>query len=197
MDIAVTGMKGGIAKTTTAVHIAAYLNDRAPTILLDGDPNRSVTAWSRRGALPFPVVDLFRSAAVKEQPTHRVFDTQARPSRDDLQALVEGCDLLILPTTADALALDALMLTVSSLRELGASKFRILLSMVPPRPNRDGDEARAMLLESGLPVFSGQIRRLIAFQRAALLGSVVRDVKDPRAADAWSDYEAIGMEILP
>jgi chromosome partitioning protein len=57
MIITVASFKGGVAKTTTAVHLAAYLQDRSPTLLIDGDPNRSATGWSRRGQLPFKVVD--------------------------------------------------------------------------------------------------------------------------------------------
>jgi chromosome partitioning protein len=48
-----------------------------------------------------------------------------------LQALVEGCDQLIIPTTPDALALDALMLTVRALTTLGADRYRVLITMVP------------------------------------------------------------------
>src|SRR5258706_7491014 len=57
MIITIASFKGGVAKTTTAVHLAAYLQDRSPTLLIDGDPNRSATGWSRRGQLPFKVVD--------------------------------------------------------------------------------------------------------------------------------------------
>ena len=35
---------------------------------------------------------------------HIVIDTEARPNEEDLQALADGCDLLVIPTTPDALA---------------------------------------------------------------------------------------------
>jgi chromosome partitioning protein len=113
-----------------------------------------------------------------------------------LEALADGCDLLIIPTTPDALSLDALTLTVDVLKELGTERYRVLLTMVPPKPSRDGDEARAMLEEAKLPLFAGSIRRLSAFQKAALLGMPVGQVKgDPRAAIAWEDYRTVGMEL--
>lgn len=199
MIVTTAGMKGGVAKSTTAIHVAAYLHARGPTLLVDGDPNRSVLGWSRRGALPFAVVDERQAPrAIRDaRPEHVVIDTQARPALDELKALADGCDLLIVPTTPDALALDALMGTVEALREIGASRFKVLLTIVPPRPSRDGDEARSIIAEAGLPMFAGSVRRAVAFQKAALGGLVVSAVKDPRAAEAWADYEAVGRELLP
>jgi chromosome partitioning protein len=195
--VTVAGYKGGIAKSTTAVHVAAYLNLRVPALLVDGDPNRSVTGWGRRGSLPFKVIDERQAVKIARDFTHVVIDTKARPDREDLAELAGGCDLLIVPSTPDALSLDALMLTAEALRELAAERFKVLLTIVPPRPSRDGDEARTAITEAGLPMFAGEIRRAAAFQKAALQGVVVSDVKDPRAAAAWGDYQAIGSEILP
>jgi len=127
---------------------------------------------------------------------HIVIDTEARPEYEDLKALADGCDLLILPTTPDALALDALMLTVDALRKLGTAKFKVLLTVVPPRPERDGEEAREALTEAGLPVFKGEIRRYAAYKKAALSGVPVYKIKASNAKEAWDDYKAVGKEIL-
>lgn len=197
MITTVASFKGGVGKTTTAVHLATWFAENAPTLLLDGDQNRSATGWAQRGSLPFKVVDERQAARYAREYTHTVIDTQARPTPEDLKILVEGCDLLVIPTTPDALSLDALMLTVGALKNLGAPKFQVLLTIIPPLPNHDGEEAHRTLAELGIPTFSGGIRRLIAFQKAALAGIPVHKVDDPRARLAWEDYRSVGGQILP
>jgi chromosome partitioning protein len=142
-------------------------------------------------------VDERQAARYARQFEHVVIDTQARPTEEDLKALADGCDLLIIPTTPDSLSLDALMLTVETLAWVGQDRYRILLTIIPPRPSRNGEEARATLLGASLPLFSGGIRRLVAFQKAARAGVAVYAASDPRATDAWSDYVQIGKELLP
>jgi len=46
MIVTVTSYKGGVGKTTTAIHLAAYLQRLAPTLLVDGDGIRSATKWA-------------------------------------------------------------------------------------------------------------------------------------------------------
>ena len=197
MIITVASFKGGVGKTTTAVHLAAYFAEKASTLLLDGDENRSASAWAQRGNLPFRVADERQAAKLGRQYDHLVIDTQARPNSEDLKALADGCDLLVIPSTPDVLALDALMLTVQALKDMGAASYRVLLTIMHPRPNRDGEEAQATLRELEIPFFAGGIHRFIAFQKAALKGVTVDRVDDPRARSAWDEYEHIGEQILP
>lgn len=196
MIVTVASFKGGVGKTVTAVHLAAYLRQSGSTVLVDGDPNRSATGWARRGNLPFQVVDERQAVRYAREFEHIVIDTEARPDREDLETLAGGCDLLVIPTSPDALALDALLLLVDTLEEIEANRYRVLLTLIPPRPSRDGEQARTTLVGAGLPLFKGEVRRLVAFQKAALEGVPVYQVKDPRALQGWKDYRRVGEEVF-
>lgn len=196
MIITVTSFKGGVGKTTTAIHLATFFQGQGKTLLIDADPNRSALGWARRGDLPFPVVDEWQVDGQYDHYRHIIIDTQARPNQADLALLVSHCHLLVLPTTPDVLALEALVLTVDHLGRLPAPQYRILLTAVPPPPSRAGETVRSLLLETQQPLFDQGIRRYAAFQKAAQAGVPVYEVKDPKAEQAWQDYVAVGQEIL-
>lgn len=185
MIITVASFKGGVGKSTTAIHLAAFFQQKASTLLVDGDPNRSLTRWASHGKLPFKVVSEAQAAMHARAHEHIVIDTKARPEEGDLKDLALGCHLLVLPCSPDPLSVDALLLTVSALRAVGSEQFRVLLTIVPPRPNRDGEKAREALQEAGLPLFEHEIRRTVAYQRCILDGSTVDS----------EDYRRVGQEI--
>jgi chromosome partitioning protein len=186
-----------VGKTTTAVHLAAFLQTLAPTLLLDGDDTRNATAWSKRGVgFPFKVADEIQAAKLARNYTHTVIDTGQRPNQVDLKALAEGCDLLVIPAVPASLDTDGLVLTLQALRSIGAQRFRVLITKAPPLPETEAASLRADLAEQGVPLFGIDIPRLKAFEKAASAGVVVRDVDDPRAKRAWQAYEAAGKEMM-
>jgi chromosome partitioning protein len=195
MLVTCASAKGGVGKTTCAVHIAALLAQNDRTLLIDGDPNHSALKWAKRGELPFQVVDLMAASRHTRNFEHIVFDTPARPKQDDLEALVDGCDLLIIPTTPDILSIDATLETVDMLNALKCDRYRILLTIIPSAPRKTGEQAREVLAD--LPLFERSIRQYAAYEKAALEGVIVHQVKDRNARIAWRDFEALGKELLP
>lgn len=197
MILTVAGFKGGVGKTTSAVHFAAFLQQHAPTLLIDGDPNRSATAWAQPGKLPFKVVDERAAPRYIRDFEHIVIDTKARPDEEDLKSLVEGCDLLIIPSKPDMLSLDALRLTANTLKAIGATRYRVLLTIAPPKPSTDAEQAHDALTRAGYPVFRSIIRRFKAYEDAASEGVPVSALTgNPRAHEGWRDYEDAAKEIL-
>lgn len=191
--ITITGYKGGIGKSTTAIHLATYFGEQGKTVLVDGDPNRTAVAWAERGSLPFTVADERQAMKMIGGSDFVVIDTPARPDSNDLEELAKGCDLLILPTAPDVLSLQPMLETA---RDLGEATYRALLTIVPPHPSREGELMRQDLMESGIPVFQTMIRRTAGFPKAALAGVPIRDVEDSRLRLAWKDYLALGKEIM-
>ncbi|WP_013324405.1 ParA family protein [Gloeothece verrucosa] len=194
MIIAVTALKGGVGKTTTAIHIAAYLQQKAPTLLIDADKNRSALHWSREDTLPFFVASQAGSTRLITKYTHIITDTQARPEAEELEDLVQGSDLLVIPTTPNHLDVDVTVKAVELLQPLKAN-FKILLTKVDAR-TRNGREARKTLEELKLPIFKSEIPLLVAYEKASDKGVIVKDISDSRAKFAWSCYEAVGKEIM-
>ena len=193
MIITMASFKGGVGKSTSAVHIASELAKTGKTLLVDGDPNRSVTRWASQGLLPFTVVSEAQATMHARTHEHIVIDTKARPDSDDLREIALGCHLLVLPCTPDPLSVDALLATVKELRTLGTDRFRVLLTIVPPRPNRDGAKAREALLEAGLPLFKAQIPRLVSFQRCILDGHTVYS---PEYGEATEEIESLAHQSI-
>lgn len=191
--ITVTGYKGGCGKSMTAIHVATFLSECGDTLLVDSDPNRTSKEWARRGSLPFQVVTERQLArANPESRDWLIFDTPARPRSDDLQEMVEEASLLILPTIPDVVSVDPMIQTA---QELGNAPYRALLTIVPPRPNLDGVTMQKELRDEGVPVFDTMIRQAVGFRKAAIAGVPVRDLKG-RDQLGWSDYKALGKEIL-
>jgi len=194
MTISVASYKGGCGKTTTSIHLAAYLAKHAgPTLLVDADPNRQSTFWASFGKLPFPVVSELEAVRMAGNYEHLVFDTKARVERQEVDSINRASDLIIIPCPPDTLAAHAALQLTDALAAMGSSKFRVLITMVPHDSYRE--QCEAMLKEKAMPYFRSWVRRLVAFQKAAGSGDLVQNVDDDRASNAWEGYRDLGKEI--
>ena len=192
--VTVTGYKGGVGKSTTAIHLATYLSERGQVVLVDGDANRTALSFAERGALPFEVADQRSAMRVVSGADFVVIDTPARPASDDLEELARGCDLLILPTVPDVVSLEPMLAAAAALGD--RVTYRALITINPPHPSREGELMREDLREAGISVFDTLIPRTVAFAKAALSGKPVSSLDDPRARAAWDAYRALGSEVM-
>ena len=204
MDICVLGLKGGIGKTTTAIHIAAYMQRFGETLLIDADKNGSALQWAEKGLLPFNVCNVEGSVKHIRKAKHIITDTKARPEKEEIKAVAEEYDLLILPTPPKALDMEALLKTRDMLIDYGTN-YKVLLTITPPPRRRPGGgekipstkekEARELLEMEELPIFKSTIYQYTAVEKSPLSGVTVDKYDDSYSAIAWQCYENLGREI--
>jgi chromosome partitioning protein len=201
MFISVTSAKGGAAKTVTSIHLAACLQESfGSTVLIDADPMRSALDWARESegrGLSFPVLDQTAALRQSNRFDHQVLDTEGRPSADEFADLARNSDLVIIPVFPDRQNLNALIPLVPQLKKLAASRYRLLLTNVPPEPQRDAAEARAEIEASGLPIFRTQIRSFKVYKQASQAGTTVNMIRsNNRWTSAWHDCENLAAEVV-
>ncbi len=201
MIVTVASYKGGVGKTNTAIHVAAFLQTIGPTLLVDGDAIRASLKWSRRGngvGLPFKVVDDRSQAMAMRETVYKftVFDTEGNPSPEALQAMANGCDVLIIPAVPQTAASDGLFFTLEELKKLGIQKHKVLLNMVKHNRKGEADELREALDLQKTPRFQTEIPELAAFDKANANGVPVYAVDDKQADRAWKLFQSVGKEIM-
>lgn len=195
--ITVTGLKGGVGKSTTAIHLCAYFQQMGKVVLVDYDINRTSFNWMERGSNPeafgFTVATEVTSQDFLRQFDYVFFDLPARPDSSELKEFVEESDLLILPSLPDSASLQPMLMTLDL---IGDASYRCLLTAVPPHPDKSGQIIKADLEAEGIEVFKASIRRTNAFSKASNEGVPIFKVKGQAAKLVWSDYKNVGKEIM-
>ena len=109
-----------------------------------------------------------------------VIDTEGRPKRKELRQLADRADLILVPSGTSALELEATLELMDFLQgdADAARQSRVVLTRVPP-VGRAGEEAREDLREAGATVCNTLVRSYAAYVRAAEMGTLARDVRDP------------------
>ncbi|HIK37206.1 MAG: ParA family protein [Geminocystis sp.] len=197
MHLAVASLKGGVGKTTTAIHLAAYFQQDKPTLLIDADRNRSALVWAKEDKLPFMVASQAGAVAIIARYTHVIIDMRGGPEEEEFVDLAKSNDLMIIPTTPNHLDLDATIKAVEILRkhQVSVNKYKVLLTKVDYR-TVSSKTARYFLEENKIPLFKTEIPLLVAFERAAQHGKTVKDYSDEGAKKGWQKYAQLGKEIL-
>lgn len=173
MIIAVTNLKGGVGKTTTAMHLAAVaLRHGSAAVVLDADSERSALEWAATGELSFKVEranpdGMARQARTLEAGGGVVIIDGPPNSRDLLWSAASVADRVLVPISPTGLDVNRLRSTLEVLLDIEASKkemdTRILFTRWDGRKVL-AREAEELLRE--FPVMNSRIRALTRYEAA-------------------------------
>ena len=158
--------KGGVAKTTTAMFLAAAATRRGiPTRVLDADPQGSATSWAERAAsvdmpLPFTVTpvtadDLRGLTSTPDELI--VLDTPPGTA-----AAIDAADLVIIPSGPRSADIDRVWPTLDITAHRPTT---ILLTSVDLR-KVEATEIPLALADAGAPILRTVVRARTAVERA-------------------------------
>ncbi len=188
--IAILAMKGGVSKTTTALHLAVAAESAGfPAVVLDTDPQASAAGWkdSRPGETPV-VISLQAIRLRQALETAResgaalaIIDT-APHSADAAMAAAEAADAILIPFRPGILDLRAIATTVRLAKVAGKPAYG-LLTNAPPNAPRLAEDAIAAAKKHGLEVAPIVMHQRSAYAHALTVGQTAPEY-EPRGKAA-------------
>src|SRR5215831_4661977 len=205
--ITLASRKGGAGKSTLTTQLAAQAHQQGRrTLIIDADPQGSVSLWhSRRAAalpklvtpergldraIAFAMIEGFDTVFIDTAPTMWVV----------VQEAIRAATLVLIPARPGFFDLDAVQETVKTARERN-KPYAVVINAAPVR--RDDKEttlvaqSRAYLDGLGIPVWAGQISQRAGFQSTLAAGASAAEIGPQTAAGAEiaSLWQAVSRSI--
>ncbi len=198
--------KGGSGKSTLAAHLSAQAGRPSRTLLIDCDPQGSLSLWHKLRRTDKPkIVALSRGLAdvvkaAKREGYEWIFiDTPPNQSAIVSEA-IRAATLVIIPARATVFDMMAVQETIAMSREL-RTPYAVVLNSAPPRRD-DADspivaQARTGLNNLKVPVWGGQItsRTSLALSLASGAGAEEFAPESSGAAEIARLWSAIEKSV--
>lgn len=202
--VALIGNKGGTGKTTLALNLGSGLLRRAPTVLLDADPQRSALQWHANsdGGVP----EVVGASDELETQIERARDRYANVVIDcppsilapQLRAALNVCDLAVVPvqpSPVDLWANASVGEAVEEMRRVNHGLSAVLVvNQLEPRTILSR-LARDAMAELNLPAAQTSIRRRAVYRWSAMEGKSVYQM-GKRGSAAAAEMDQLIDEVI-
>lgn len=182
--IALINQKGGVGKTTVALHLAgAFHQQGTDVVVLDLDPQASAAEWHDARADKMPHVESIQPARLAKVVEHAaeigtgvlVLDTAPHAESTALEA-ARCADLVLVPCQPSIMDLRAMRKTVELLKLVKVPAFAVLNGV--PAIGTVADEAAEMIEGSlGLSVCPIRLGDRVAYSRCLIAGQVAQEIE--------------------
>ena len=201
--VAIISQKGGVGKTTLALHLAVSAErDNKPTVIIDLDPQASASTWKDLREDESPVVQpaqVNRLGVILEEASRQgaafvVIDTSPNSESASLAA-ARAADLVLIPCRPHLLDLKAIGSSIE-LARLAKRPFFVVVNAVPPRGSL-GAEADSAIATYDAPVAPAQLSMRAAYYHCLVNGQVAQEYEPSgkAAEEAEALYRWICLQL--